>query len=113
MREYYRRDRTRWRRSELQRKYGITLEEYAALQAQQGGGCAICGTTIGEVKRRRALFVDHDHASGEIRGLLCGRCNTAVGYLRDHPAYAHALLGYLMKWTRVSNERPQQDRKER
>lgn len=72
--------------------------EYENRKAAQGGGCAICKATVGEVKRNRALFVDHDHTTGTIRGLLCGRCNSAIGYLRDHPQYAHAMLGYLMKW---------------
>lgn len=98
MRKYYAANKGKWRESDLRRKYGITLAQYDELKAKQGGGCAICKATVGEAKRGRALYVDHDHTSGEVRGLLCGRCNTAIGYLRDHPAYAHALLGYLMRW---------------
>lgn len=100
MKAYYAQHKDRWRAWSLQHKYGLTLDAYAALLAKQGGGCAICQATIGEVKRNRRLFVDHDHQTGEVRGLLCGRCNTAIAYLRDHPQYAHALLGYLMRWTR-------------
>jgi hypothetical protein len=98
MRGYYARNRATYREGDLRRKYGLTLADYDALLAKQGGHCAICPAVIGEVKRNRALFVDHDHATGKVRGLLCGRCNTAIGYLRDHPQYAHALVGYLMRW---------------
>ncbi len=53
---------------------GITDEGYAAMLAEQGGGCAICGST----PKTRRLHVDHDHASGRVRGLLCHRCNRAL-----------------------------------
>ncbi len=46
---------------------GITDDGYAAMLAEQGGGCAICGST----PKTRRLHVDHDHASGRVRGLLC------------------------------------------
>lgn len=100
MAKYYRAHPEKWRRWSLLKKYGITLEQYEALRESQGGGCAICKATIGEAKRKRALFVDHDHKTKRVRGLLCMRCNTAIGYLRDHPQYAHALVGYLMQWSR-------------
>jgi len=98
MRAYYKGNRSRFRNSELKRKYGITLEDYSARLLQQGGRCAVCPATIGEAKRNRALFVDHDHETGEIRGLLCGGCNAALGFLRDRPARMHSLVAYLMKW---------------
>jgi len=70
------------RRSHLKRKYGITLEEYDAKLAEQGGVCAICRR---EPRPDISLHVDHDHASGAIRGLLCFRCNVAIGLIaEDH-----------------------------
>ncbi len=45
----------------------------------QGGGCAICGKRPGKV----SLHVDHDHETGEVRGLLCVGCNNALGQFRD------------------------------
>ena len=72
----------RERDSYLRRKYGITLEEYDALLAKQGGVCAICGRAP---RDDISLHVDHDHATGKVRGLLCFRCNNAVGDLEDDP----------------------------
>ena len=80
------------RNAYLLRKYGITLEDYQRMLDAQDGVCAICG------KRRpdeRTLHVDHDHETGEIRGLLCFRCNNAIGDLRDDRDLAQALVDYL------------------
>ena len=67
------------RKSHLKRKYGLTLEEYDAMLAAQGGVCAICRQPRPE---ERTLHVDHDHATGAIRGLLCFTCNNALGDFR-------------------------------
>ena len=64
-----------------QRKYGLSVEEYDQLFQQQKGCCAICGRSQLELKRN--LHVDHNHRTGEVRGLLCFRCNAGVGYLDD------------------------------
>jgi len=55
-------------------KLGLTIEQYDAMLASQGGGCAICGAT----PKTRRLDTDHDHRTGQIRGLLCHRCNRAL-----------------------------------
>lgn len=55
----------------LRKTYGIGNEDYEGLLAQQGGCCAICLCR----PRTKLLAVDHDHLTGKIRGLLCGRCN--------------------------------------
>jgi hypothetical protein len=55
----------------LLRKYGITIERYEEMLDGQGGRCAICLCR----PRTRVLAVDHDHLTGQLRGLLCGRCN--------------------------------------
>lgn len=65
----------------LMRKYGITLAFYNELLAKQHGKCAICGGGNGTHK----LAIDHCHATGRVRGLLCKRCNTAIGMLNDNP----------------------------
>lgn len=59
--------------------------------ATQGGRCAICR----ELPGRKALHVDHDHASGRVRGLLCFRCNAGLGNFRDDPGTLKAALSYL------------------
>lgn len=72
----------------LRRQFGITLAEYEALLARQGGVCAICGGPQGDTYRGRAreFTVDHDHTTGAVRGLLCGLCNRGLGNFRDTPA---------------------------
>jgi hypothetical protein len=62
------------------RKYGMTLADYERMFEAQGGVCAICGEARPE---ERTLHVDHDHATGVIRGLLCFRCNNALGDFRE------------------------------
>lgn len=73
-------------------KYGITLEQREALLRAQDGVCAICEQVelIGI-----GLAVDHDHVTGKIRGLLCMRCNTALGRFRDDPKLLRRAAEYL------------------
>ena len=66
--------------SHLKRKFGITPEDYERRLAQQGGGCAVCGRAP---KPGKSLHVDHDHETGYVRGLLCFKCNAALGQLDD------------------------------
>lgn len=67
------------REGHLRRTFGISQADYDALLAKQGGGCAICGKPPAKI----ALHVDHDHETGEIRGLLCVGCNNALGQFHD------------------------------
>jgi len=79
--------------------YGLTLEDYEALYAIQGGVCAVCSRP--ESKRHSRsneplqLSVDHDHETGAVRGLLCGACNMALGLLQDEPDRLRAAIEYL------------------
>lgn len=72
--------------------YGLPPGRYAQMMLEQDGVCAVCGNAC--VTGRR-LAVDHDHNTGAVRGLLCIRCNRAVGYLRDDPETALRLADYL------------------
>lgn len=79
---------------QLRKSYGISLDEYNALLARQGGGCAICGrSSHGE--DRYALHVDHDHTTGMVRGILCARCNQGLGHFLDSQELLTAALKYL------------------
>jgi Autographiviridae endonuclease VII len=82
----------KWYRREerLKQVYGLSMQDYDAMVERQGGVCAIC-------KRRpdRPLFVDHCHASGNVRGLLCHPCNAAIGFMRDDHIVAAAATDYL------------------
>lgn len=69
-------------RSKL-RDYGLTVEDYERLVEKQGNRCACCGAS--EPGRGHVRWcVDHDHATGLVRGLLCHRCNAGIGLLGDN-----------------------------
>ena len=63
----------------LKATYGITIKEYDVMFKLQGGKCAICGGGTS----KNFLATDHDHKTGEIRGLLCATCNKVLGRFRD------------------------------
>jgi hypothetical protein len=71
-------------RRELLKGYGLSLDDYERMVARQHGRCAVC-------KRREAFTdgrswcIDHDHVTGQVRGLLCSDCNRAVGLFQDDP----------------------------
>lgn len=79
-------------RERLMNRYGITLAIYDEMFETQNGCCAICGESC---MTGQALSVDHDHKTGEVRGLLCKRCNFGIGYLRDSPELLKAAAEYL------------------
>lgn len=81
-----------YRRSKIKKAYGITLIDFDALLEKQGGGCAICGKT--EFNGRGA-YVDHDHETGEVRGILCVNCNTGMGMFKDNIENMEKAIMYL------------------
>lgn len=83
------------RRSHLKTKYGITPEEFDRLLKTQGGKCAICGDANLRDERGFRPHVDHSHRTGQVRGILCGRCNKGIGALRDDPEIVRRALFYL------------------
>lgn len=90
------------RNHHLLKKFGITKEEEDRLLAEQGGVCAICSKAISD-KRGYGPHIDHDHATGLVRGILCIRCNNALGLLGDDPIRLRAAIAYLERWvTRCS-----------
>jgi len=72
----------------LKRRYGITAEEADVMLAEQDGVCAICRTAP-------AAQVDHDHATGKVRELLCFNCNGGLGQFRDDPEVLRAAADYV------------------
>ena len=74
-------------------KYGITEEEYNKLFEEQNNKCAICDTPFEEIKG----FVDHDHLTKKVRGILCTRCNTLLGMARDNVNILQNAISYLQK----------------
>jgi hypothetical protein len=83
------------RETALRSRYGIGLDDYAAMMESQSGRCAICRTTEPGRANLPRLVVDHDHSTGMVRGLLCHPCNVALGQLNDDPARLRAAADYL------------------
>ena len=90
----------RWHKKyALQKRYGISLDDFEKMVSAQDGKCAICGLDPSTVEisaaTHRTLHVDHDHSTGRVRGLLCNGCNRAIGLLNESPAKARNLAAYL------------------
>lgn len=86
----------------LKKKFGLTVEQYEQMLANQGGCCAICGRSPDQVehlardgRKAKVLAVDHDHATGTVRGLLCAQCNKGLGNLQDDPDVVLMAFHYL------------------
>jgi hypothetical protein len=79
-------------------RYGLTLTDYSNLLKKQAGKCVCCGegeTKLGRSGSVRSLCVDHCHATGKIRGLLCDRCNRVLGFVSDDIQILRRLAAYL------------------
>jgi hypothetical protein len=76
----------------LKAKFGITLAEFDALSEHQAGLCAICTDAL---PRGKGCHVDHNHATGEIRGLLCNTCNVGLGMFQDRSEVLRGAATYL------------------
>lgn len=85
------------RRAHLKRMYNITLEEYNKMSDTQDHKCAICGGEEMNYKNK-VLCVDHNHITGEIRGLLCGTCNIAIGHFKDNIRLLEQGIQYLNRY---------------
>lgn len=79
------------------RKHGLTLDERQAMLDVQGGLCAICKEETA-FTGSYAACVDHCHATGRLRGILCAPCNLALGKMKDDPARLRAAADYLEKY---------------
>ncbi len=76
------------------RRYGLTIEDYGSMLAEQGGRCAICRSEP-DSRRRHDLAVDHCHETQIVRGLLCHRCNVGLGHFNDQQTLLMAAAEYL------------------
>jgi len=78
------------------KQYGLTLDDYKELQKKQNGKCAICGAEIGNSEGDR-LYVDHNHKTGKVRGILCSNCNIGIGKFHDNISLLKRAIEYLEK----------------
>jgi len=81
----------------LPKAFGLTFGEYSDMLEAQEGRCAICPAEIGYLRKGKParLAVDHCHATGKVRGLLCSNCNNGLGRFKDDPILLRAAADYL------------------
>jgi Recombination endonuclease VII len=72
-------------------KYNLSVDDFTSMQ-KRGKTCAICNEAPAPGKK---LFIDHNHETQQVRGLLCNHCNSAIGFLRDSPTLARKAARYL------------------
>ena len=100
-REYRLRKPRRSKHSEIKYKYGITIEEYNEKLERQGNGCAICKDEKPGGGHNN-LYVDHNHKTGKVRGLLCRSCNLMIGHAKDDTQLLATAINYLVDWGQPS-----------
>lgn len=93
-----------YRKSHLKNHYNLTMDEYNSLAEKQRGKCAICGK-LKQQHRRKHLCIDHNHCTGQIRGLLCTKCNLIVGVVEENPLIFRKVTAYLSKHSRKKTKR--------
>lgn len=82
-------------KSRIKGMYGITEEQYSEMFIEQEGKCGICFTSL--IYRDKTTHIDHNHDTGEVRGLLCHWCNTAIGLLREDTEIMKNAIEYMTK----------------
>jgi len=85
-------NRTSQREYMIKMRYGITQKEYDGILLKQNGVCAICERTN---KLPKPLYIDHNHTTGKIRGLLCATCNSGIGSFEDNILLLSKAITYL------------------
>jgi 5-methylcytosine-specific restriction endonuclease McrA len=83
------------RKYKLWMAYKLTPEMWDAMLDAQGYACAICSRTWEKSDSNLDWHVDHDHTSGEVRGILCTHCNLGLGHFKDNPQYLRQAVEYL------------------
>lgn len=76
----------------LQANFGLTVEQFEQLCEKGGSPCQICKRPE---RQKRRISLDHDHATGRLRGILCSKCNTLLGYADDDPSLLESAASYL------------------
>ena len=91
-RDYMQRNKEKRESSRIQRTYGLSPDDFNKRLLDQDGVCAICQQ---ECTRFGRLSVDHDHKTGEVRGLLCNNCNKGLGIFKDEIKRFERAIKYL------------------
>jgi Recombination endonuclease VII len=107
-REHYARNvehkRAKTRNQHIKSIYGMSVAEWNAKLVEQGGKCAVCYTE--EPGGRGQFHTDHDHVTGKVRGLLCTRCNVALGMVNDDTWLLRRLAEYVERHDEPSWQQP-------
>lgn len=90
------------RRAKLRSKYKLTDEELDALFDRADGNCEACGRPFGDAQASKPV-IDHDHDTGQVRGVLCTTCNSGIGMLGDDPERLIRALEFLERSTRKTD----------
>jgi len=91
----YKQDASSYRHRTLRSRYGIGHDDYLKMLEDQDGGCVICFAQS-DTQKHGVLCVDHNHETGEVRGLLCNSCNTSLGRMGDDPQRLLRAAQYLL-----------------
>lgn len=76
--------------------YGISYDEFMSLSQKQNNKCKICSVNlVFEGKSKESAVLDHNHATGKIRGVLCNACNVALGHFKDNIDAINNAIRYL------------------
>ncbi len=95
--KYYYENQDQVKANRLKKIFGISLKQYQDMYFSQGGVCAIClkSEWVKRSGKVRSLCVDHCHATGKVRGLLCANCNKGIGHLKDNSENLRRAIKYL------------------
>jgi len=91
--EWYKDNSIYYKKWHIKNKYNLSYENWQMMWDNQDSKCAICKEPF---TNPSSAFVDHNHKTGNIRGLLCFKCNFAIGFLRDDPKLTAEVIEYLL-----------------
>jgi hypothetical protein len=98
----YRKNPHHFKNKRLKQEYGVTWEWYKAQLDMQGGCCAVCGAD--PTCQKKMFAVDHDHQTGQVRGIICSRCNVVLDRFDKVPDFAAKAEAYLGQYRGSLNE---------
>lgn len=94
--KHLQKDVRKW--AHIQSRYGLTRRDYESMWLRQGGKCPVCDQIE---LNGKSMHIDHDHATGRVRGLLCGPCNRFIGLARENIHTLHGAADYLEMQSRI------------
>lgn len=82
------------RKSRIKTQYGLSWDDFQKIVSTQGGACPICKNQL-DFNANRRVHIDHDHATGKVRGVLCNWCNSGLGRFKDNARWLDAAAQYI------------------